>query len=64
MQFQKDTGIRGMTPKIINEIFIEGFTPPVFKSFVKKIGSTDIHTTIAYLPILYTELEIHLRWKN
>ncbi len=55
---------KGATPKIINDIFMEGFTPPIIKSIIKKTGSSDLQTTLAYLPTLYSELEIYLRWKQ
>ena len=43
---------------------MEGFTPPIIKSIIKKTGSSDLQTTLAYLPTLYNELEIYLRWKK
>ena len=55
---------KGATPKITNDIFMEGFTPPITKSIIKKTGSSDLQTTLAYLPTLYSELEIYLRWKK
>ena len=56
--------IRGAPPKVINQIFISGLTPPVFRAIVKDLGTTDIETTIRKLPEIYSELEIHLRWKK
>ena len=35
--FHKDKGLRGITAKILNDIFMDGFTPPVFKSLVKNL---------------------------
>jgi hypothetical protein len=55
---------KNATPKIVNDIFMEGFSPPVFKSIIKKTGSSDLETTLGHLPTLYSELEIYLRWKK
>ena len=48
---------------MINAIFINGFTPPLFRDIVKDLGTTDYETTIRMLPDIYSELEIYLRWK-
>ena len=55
--------LRGAPPKVINAIFINGFTPPLFRDIVKDLGTTDYETTIRMLPDIYSELEIYLRWK-
>ena len=54
--------MRGAPPKIINDIFTDGFTPPTFRAIVKNLGTTDITTTIELLPDIYVELDIYLRW--
>jgi len=59
--FTDDT-LRGAPPKEINDIFIAGFTPPVFREMVKHLGTTNITTAIELLPDLYAELDIYLRW--
>ena len=59
--FTDDT-LRGAPPKVINDIFIAGFTPPAFREIVRHLGTTNITTTIELLPDLYAELDIYLRW--
>ena len=48
----------GATPKIINEIFTDGLTLPVFRDIVKDLGTTIIIATpIQMLPDIYSESE-------
>ena len=61
--FQRDK-LRGATPKIINEIFTDGLTPPVFRAIVKDLGTTKIARTIQMLPDIYSESEIYMKWKQ
>ena len=60
--FQKDK-LRGAPPKLINEIFIEGLQPPVFRGIVRDLGTTKIMSTIQMLPDIYSEAEIYMKWK-
>ena len=55
---------KGATPKIMNEIFIEGFSPPIFRNRVKSLGTTTITSTMAMLDSLYDELEIFQGWTS
>jgi len=55
---------KGATPKIMNDLFIDGFSPPVFRNRVKSLGTTDITSTIDMLDSLYDELEIYQGWTS
>ena len=61
--FQRDK-LRGAPPKIINKIFTDGFTPPVFRAIVQDLGTSKIETTIKMLPDIYSESEIYMKWKQ
>ena len=54
----------GGTDKIINELFIEGLSPPIFKSIVKDLGTTDVRSTIMQLDDIYRDLENYLKWSK
>ena len=43
--FTGDT-LRGAPPKVMNDIFIDEFTPPAFREIVRHLGTTNITTTI------------------
>ena len=57
-----DISKKGATPKIMNEIFIDGFSPAVFRNRVKSLGTTDITSTVDMLDSLYNELENFQYW--
>ena len=57
-----DVRQKGATPKIMNDLLIEGFSPPVFRNRVKSLGTTDITSTIDMLDSLYDELEVYQTW--
>ena len=59
-----DVSKKGATPKIMNEIFIDGFSPAVFRNRVKSLGTTDITSTVDMLDSLYNELEIVQGWTS
>ena len=61
--FQRDK-LKGAPPKIINEIFIDGLQPPVFRAVVRDLGTTKINSTIRILPDIYSESEIYMKWKQ
>ena len=44
--------------------FIGGFQPPGFRNFVKKLGSTDIPTTLEALAKFSTDFDIYIRSKT
>ena len=56
--------ICGAPPKVINDLFTDGFSPPAFRKIIKNLGTTDMNTTIELLPDIYTELDNYLRWKQ
>ena len=59
-----DVRQKGATLKIMNELFIGGFSPPVFRNRVKSLGTTDLTSTIDMLDSLYDELEIFQGWTS
>ena len=61
--FTKDK-LRGAPPKIVNEIYTDDFTSPVFRAIVKDLGTTKIAPAIKMLPDLYSESEIYMKWKK
>ena len=52
------------TQKIMNEIFIDGFSKAVFHNRVKSLVTTDITSTVNMLDSLYNELEIVQGWTS
>ena len=59
-----DISKKGATPKIMNDIFINGLSPPMFRNKVKSLGTTDLDSTIDHLDSLYDELEILKGWST
>ena len=53
-----DNSKGGGTPKIINDLLMDGFSPPLFRQMVRDLGTTDISSTIDQLDGVYIELEI------
>ena len=51
----------GATPKVLNELFIEGFQPLGFRLLVKDLGTTELETTIGSLNQLYKDVAIYTR---
>ena len=47
----------GASPKIMNDLFIDGFSPPFFKSIVRDLGTTTYADTVKQLPRLYKDME-------
>ena len=54
----------GASPKIMNDLFIDGFSPPFFKSIVKELGTTCYEDTVAQMSRVYTEMEIYLKYQK
>lgn len=54
----------GASPKIMNELFINGMQPPLVRVMVHKLGTSNYTSTVKQLKSIYTELEIFQRWKR
>jgi len=48
----------------MNDLFIDGFSPPFFKSIVKELGTTCYEDTVAQMSRVYTEMEIYLKYQK
>ena len=57
-----DISKKGATPIYMNDFFIEGISPPLFRTKVRDLGTTDLNSTIDHLASLYQELEINQDW--
>jgi hypothetical protein len=51
----------GATPKVLNDLFIDGFKPPGFRLLVKDLGTTDMTATIGCLHQLYKDVGTYNR---
>ena len=54
----------GASKKIMNDLFIEGFSPPFFKSIVKELGTTCYEDTVEHMARVYEEMEIYLKYQK